>query len=131
MILFGQHLINIDEELARTGTQTSGVVIQFDDDITKASQRRMQVEFFSLDGEYHRAWVSVDHDQHPELGDEATVIYRESDPSHAIVPGFESDGVWFRGAGTAVTLLFVGIGVILAIAFLLGVRQRAKQRRKL
>ncbi|MEQ7739807.1 DUF3592 domain-containing protein, partial [Escherichia coli] len=107
MIIYGQHLINLDEDLARTGTKTAGVVIHFDDDVTKASQRRMQVEFFSLDGEYHRTWASVDHDQHPELGDEATVVYRGVDPNHAIVLGFESDGVWFRGAGTVMTLLFV------------------------
>jgi hypothetical protein len=127
MIVFGQHLINVDEDLARTGTQTSGVVIHFDD-VSKASQRRMQVEFVSVDGEYRRTWVSVDHDQHPELGDETTVIYRELDPSHAIVPGYESDGVWFRGAGTVVTSLFVGIGIFLAICLFLGARKRRKQR---
>lgn len=53
----------------------------------------MEVEFTPLDGIYHSTWASVDHDQHPIVGEEVTAIYRQQDPGHAIVPGYESDGV--------------------------------------
>jgi hypothetical protein len=125
MIVFGQHLINIDEELARTGTHTTGTIVEFDD-VTKASERDIEVEFMSLDGTYHVTWAAVDHDQHPEVGSYVTVVYREADPSHAIVLGYESDGVWFRGAGTLITALFVMIGVIVAISVAVGRSKRRK-----
>jgi hypothetical protein len=125
MIVFGQHLINMDEELAQTGSYTTGTIIDFDD-VTKASARDIEVEFMSLDGTLHRTWADVDHDQHPEIGAEVTVVYRERDPSHAIVLGYESDGVWFRGAGTMVTAILVLVGVIVMISAAVG---RLKRRR--
>jgi hypothetical protein len=55
------------------------------------------------------------------------VVYREQDPSHAIVLGYESGGVWFRGAGTLVTALFVMIGMILGISVAVGQSKRRKK----
>lgn len=125
MIVFGQHLIKIDEELSQTGARTTGTIIEFDD-VIKASDRDIKVEFLSSDWAYHVTWAAVDHDQHPEVGAEVTVVYREQDPSHAIVLGYESDGVWFRGAGTVITGLFLAIGLFLTICFLLGGAKRRK-----
>jgi hypothetical protein len=126
MIVYGQHLVNIDEELAQTGTHTTGIIVDFND-VNKASARDITVEFMSLDGTYHRTWADVDHDEHPAVGDVVDVVYRELDPSHAIVLGYESDGDFFRGAGTMLTLLFGGIGIVAAISALVGRRKRRKQ----
>ena len=82
---------------------------------TKASEREIKVEFQSGDGFVHYTWVTVDHDQHPVVGEEVTVVYRESDPGNATVLGYESDGVFFRGAGVVLTAHFWGIGVFLFI----------------
>jgi hypothetical protein len=70
----------------------------------------------------------VDFEQHPVVGEEVTVAYREADPGQATVLGFESDGVFFRGVGTVLTCIFGGIGIFLFICYLLGVR---KDRKKL
>lgn len=120
-VLFGvgQHLINVDEELARTGAQTSGTIVDFDD-VTKASQRRMDVEFLSADGSFHHVWAAVDHDQPPVVGEDVTVVYREQDPGHAIVLGYESDGIWFRGVGVLLTSIFGGIAGIALVGFGIG-----------
>lgn len=126
MIVFGQYLVNIDEELKQTGTQTTGIIIDFDD-VNKASEREITVQFMSEDGSYHRTWADVDHDAHPVVGDAVTVVYRGVDPSHATVLGYDSDGAWFRGAGTLVTFLFVVIGMVVVISVLLGRRKRKKR----
>jgi cytochrome c oxidase assembly protein Cox11 len=115
----GNSMIEADEELARTGVQTAGTIVNFDD-VTKASQRRIKVEFYAGDASVHATFAAVDHDQHPVVGDEVTVVYAEQDPGRAIVLGYESDGVWFRGAGTILILIFGGIGVVLVLAFLRG-----------
>ena len=125
MIIFGQLAINADEELARTGTQTTGIVIQFDEGI-EASDRDIQVEFMALDGSYHTTWTQVEHDQHPAVGDEVSVIYREGDPGHAIVLGHESDGEWFRGAGAVITGLLLLAAVVVLVFAAAGRRKRRK-----
>jgi cytochrome c oxidase assembly protein Cox11 len=126
MFVLGQYFINIDEELALTGTQTTGIIVDFDD-VNKASDRDIKVEFMSLDGAYHYTWAPVDHDQHPVVGEDVTVIYREQDPGHAIVSGYESQGVWLRGAGTVVTGILVLIGWFVAVPLLLGRFRHRKQ----
>ncbi|MBT2596186.1 DUF3592 domain-containing protein [Arthrobacter sp. ISL-72] len=120
LIGVGTHLVDVDEELAQTGAQVAGTVVKFDDDVTKASARRMKVEFQAWDGSDHATWAAVDHDQHPAVGDEVTVAYREQDAGQAIVLGFESDGVWLRGVGVVLTVIFGGLGLIFVIAFLRG-----------
>lgn len=125
LIGVGNHLINVDEELTRTGTHTSGTIVDFDD-VTKASERRMEVDFVSADGTLHRTWAAVDHDQHPIIGEDVTVVYREQNPGNAVVLGFESDGVWFRGVGVVLTAIFGGLGVIAVVAFLVGYLRKGK-----
>jgi hypothetical protein len=66
----------------------------------------------------------VDHDQYPVVGDATTVIYAEHDPGRAIVPGYESDGVWVRGVGTVLTCIFGGLGILMVLAFLRGYFKR-------
>ncbi len=114
LIGVGSFMINADEELARTGTQATGTIVHFKD-VTKASSRRMQVEFTAADGLPHRTFAAVDHDQHPVVGSEATVVYAENDPARAVVLGYESDGVWFRGVGIVLTVIFGGLGLLLCL----------------
>lgn len=114
LIGVGSFMINADEELARTGAQVSGTIVHFDD-VTKASERRMQVAFTTADGSPHKTFAAVDHDQHPELGGGVTVVYGENDPGRAIVLGYESDGVWFRGVGVVLTVIFGGLGLLIAL----------------
>ncbi|CAN7234289.1 DUF3592 domain-containing protein [Arthrobacter sp. LjRoot78] len=127
LIVVGTLLIKADDELVRTGEQVPGVVTVFNDE-SKASQRKIKVEFQSGDGFVHYTWVTVDHDQHPVVGEDVTVVYRESDPGNATVLGYESDGVFFRGAGVVLTAIFGGIGVFLFISYLLGWRKDRRKR---
>ncbi|MGN7149976.1 DUF3592 domain-containing protein [Arthrobacter sp. SAFR-179] len=112
LIGLGSFMINADEELARTGTRAAGTIVHFDD-VTKASKRRIQVEFTTADGLQHKTFAAVDHDQHPEVGGGVTVVHAENDPGRAIVLGYESDGVWFRGVGVVLTVIFGVIGLLL------------------
>lgn len=127
LMVAGTLQINADEELVRTGEQVPGTITEFHDR-SKASARRMKVEFQTADGAARYEWVAVDFEQHPLVGEEVKVVYRESDPGQATVLGFESDGVFFRGVGTVLTCIFGGIGIFLVICYLLGVR---KDRQKL
>lgn len=127
LIVVGSLLMNADEELIRTGERTAGTIVDFDD-VSKASQRDIKVEFRTADGLVHVTSVAVDHDQHPLVGEEVTVVYQESDPARAAVLGFESDGVFLRGAGFLLTFLFGGISVFAFISYLLGRRKKRKKR---
>lgn len=113
-IVVGSVMVNADEELARTGARTTGTIVHFDD-VTKASQRRITVDFTTTDGTPRRTFAAVKHDQHPVVGGDATVLYAENDPSRAVVAGYESDGVWFRGAGVFLTMIFGAIGLLAAV----------------
>lgn len=126
LMVVGTLQINADEDLVRTGEQVAGTITEFHDR-SNASKRRMKVEFQSADGSLHYEWIAVDYEQHPVVGEEVTVVYRESDPGQATVLGFESDGVYFRGVGTVLTCIFGGIGIFLFICYLLGVRQDRKK----
>lgn len=128
LIGVGSHQIGVDAELVQTGERATGTIIRFDD-VSKASERDIKVEFQSADGELHYTWATVDHDQHPLVGEEVTVVYRAVDPGQATVLGFESDGVFFRGLGIFLTAIFGGIGVFLAVCFLLGLRKDRKKKR--
>ena len=123
MIGLGSFMIGADEDLERSGVQAAGTIVHFDD-VTKASERRMKVEFTSGDGARHATWAAVDHDQYPAVGEATTVIYAEHDPGRAIVPGYESDGVWVRGVGTVLTCIFGGLGILMVLAFLRGYFKR-------
>ncbi|XTR51480.1 hypothetical protein ACOM2C_15145 [Pseudarthrobacter sp. So.54] len=71
----------------------------------------------------------MDHDQHPVIGEDVTVVYREQSPGNAVVLGFESDGVWFRGVGVVLTSIFGGLGVIAVGALLIGYLRKGKTAR--
>ncbi len=114
LIVVGSVMVNADEALARTGAQATGTIVDFDD-VNKASQRRITVDFTTADGSPHRTFAAVEHNQHPAVGGDATVVYAEDDPGRAIVVGYESDGVWFRGAGVVLTMIFAAIGLLAAI----------------
>lgn len=126
LIGVGTHLINADEELVRTGERAAGTIVDFND-VSKASNRKITVEFQSADGLVHVTRATVDHDQHPVVGEDVTVVYRAYDPGQATVLGFESDGVFLRGVGTILTLIFGGIVVFVTIGSL---RRARRDRRK-
>lgn len=128
MIGVGGFMINADDELARSGVQATGMIVHFDD-VTKASERRIQVEFPAADGAVHRTFAAVDHDQYPVVGSSVTVIYAGNDPGRAIVPGYESDGVWLRGAGVVLTVIFGVLGLLFVVLVGSAVL-RAKLRRR-
>jgi hypothetical protein len=125
MIGIGTHLSSADAELVRTGERATGTIVNFND-VRKASSRDIDVEFQSADGQFHSVEVPVDHEQHPVIGEEVTVAYRESDPEDATVLGFESDGDFLTGAGGIVTFIVWGIAIPLTIKSLV----RAGKRRK-
>lgn len=127
LMVVGNYQINADAELVQSGQRAVGVITQFNDE-SQASQRKMRVEFQSDDASVHSTWAMVDSQQHPAVGEEVTVAYRASDPGDAEVLGFESDGVFNRGVGTVLTIIFGAIGVILAIFYLLGVRKDRRKR---
>jgi cytochrome c oxidase assembly protein Cox11 len=127
MIGIGTHLSSADAELVRTGERATGTIVDFND-VRKASSRDIDVEFQSADGRFHSVDVPVDHDQHPVVGEEVTVVYRESNPDDATVLGFESDGDFLTGAGGIVTLIFWAIAIPLTIKSLVRARKRRKYR---
>ncbi|GGH96374.1 hypothetical protein ACFFGR_06455 [Arthrobacter liuii] len=43
------------------------------------------------------------------------MVYAANDPGRAIVLGYESDGVWFRGVGVVLTVLFGAIGLVFVL----------------
>ena len=121
----GTHQINADEELVRTGEHAPGTIVDFSD-VRKASNRKITVEFQSADGLVHVTGAAVDHDQHPVVGEEVTVVYRALEPGDARVVGFESDGVFLRGVGTILTLIFGGIAFFVTVGSL----RRARRNRR-
>lgn len=127
LIGLGTHLSSADAELLRTGERATGTIVDFND-VRKASSRDIDVEFRSADGRLHSVEVPVDHDQHPVVGDQVTVAYRESDPKDATVLGFESDGDFLTGAGGILTFIFWGIAIPLTIKRLVRAGKRRKDR---
>jgi hypothetical protein len=127
LIVVGTLLVDADDELARSGERTVGLIVDFDD-VRKASARDIRVEYQSADGFVYYTSAAVDHDQHPVVGEEVTVAYQESDPGNATVLGYESDGLSLRGMGVLLTALFGGIGVFVFISKLLGKRKDRRKR---
>jgi hypothetical protein len=125
MIGIGSSMTDSDGELARTGTRVTGTIVDFDD-VRKASNRDITVEYMSADGVSRRTFANVDHEQHPTVGDDVTVIYSDSNPGKAVVVGYESDGVSVRGIGTLFTLVFT---IPLSLALITKkLRKRRKER---
>jgi hypothetical protein len=129
LIVVGTLHIDADEELARSGERTVGTIVDFDD-VRKASARNIRVEYQALDGLVHHTSASVDHDQHPVVGEEVTVVYSESDPDQATVVGYESGGEFLRGAGVILTLIFGGIAVFAFLSRLLGLRKKSGRTKR-
>jgi hypothetical protein len=127
MIGLGTHLASADAELVRSGERATGTIVNFND-ARQASKRDIDVEFQSADGRFHSIEVPVDHEQHPVVGEEVTVAYRESDPENATVLGFESDGDFLTGAGGIVTFIFWGTAFTFLIKSLLRARKRRTSR---
>lgn len=127
MIGIGTQMADNDAEIAVTGQQTKGTIVDFDD-TRRASQRDITVRYTSADGTDHSTIASVDHDQHPAVGEDVTVAYRDQQPDRAVVLGYESDGVSVRGTGTVLTLIFTTTGLILIFK---GIRRRRRTRHTL
>ena len=125
LMVLGTVIIDADSELSRTGVQSAGTVTDFND-TQRASNRDIKVRYTSMDGDEYVVSANVDHDQHPEVGDPVTVAYDSEQPSHAVVLGFESDGVSLRGVGTVLTLVAIVIG--LAAVIMRAVQKRRSRR---
>lgn len=125
MIGIGSSMADSDEELARMGIQTTGTIVDFDD-VRNASKRDITVDYTADDGSVHFTIATVNHDQHPTVGDDVTVIYSESNPAKAVVVGYESDGVSVGGIGALFTLVFtIPLGLVLILKKF---RRRRQQR---
>ena len=124
-MVVGTIMIDADAELSRTGVQSPGTVTDFND-TQRASNRDIKVLYTSTDGIDHVVSASVEHDQHPAVGDPVTVAYDSQQPSRAVVLGFESSGVTLRGVGTVLTLVATGIGLI---ALVTRVSRKRRSRR--
>ncbi|WP_457965902.1 DUF3592 domain-containing protein [Arthrobacter sp. D1-29] len=126
LIVAGTLEVHADDELARTGEQVSGTIVQFDD-TNKASDRDIRVKYQAADGEFRYVSADVDHDQEPVVGDEVTVVYQADQPGRATVLGFESGGVFLRGIGVLLTLIFGGMALSVSIG---GMFRRRSRKRK-
>ncbi|WP_395403440.1 DUF3592 domain-containing protein [Arthrobacter sp. UC242_113] len=125
LIGIGSLMTDADEELERTGVHTTGTIVDFDD-VRNASKRDITVHYMSADGAEHSTFASVDHDQQPKVGDDVTVIYREQNPSQAVVVAYRDGGVSVGGIGALFTLIFtIPLGLTLII---MKFRKRRKQR---
>jgi hypothetical protein len=122
MMGVGSRMADADDEIARTGVHTTGIIVDFKD-ARRASQRDIRVRYMSADGTVRYTSANVDHDQHPKDGEEVTVAYREQEPGQAVVLGYESDGIMVRGIGTILAMIFVPIVLILVFS------KRGKRRR--
>lgn len=127
LIGIGTHASSADAELLRTGERATGIIVHFND-ARQASKRDIDVEFQSADGRFHSIEVPVDHEQHPVVGEEVTVAYRESDPERATVLGFESDGDFLTGAGGILTFITWGIAIPLTIKSMVNAKKRRQKR---
>lgn len=115
LIGIGSSMTDSDEELARTGLHATGSIVHFDD-VRKASNRKITVEYIAADGTRYSTFASVDHNQHPAVGGEVTVIYSALNPVEAVVVGYDSSGVSLRGIGALFLLIFtVPLGLVLII----------------
>jgi len=94
--------VDADEELARTGVQVSGTITYFSD-ARKASNRDITVEYVAADGVSRYTSAPVDHEQHPSVGEQVTVAYREQNPEQAVVLGYESNSEFLGGVGLILT----------------------------
>jgi len=128
-----------DEDLLAHGTRTPGVVVAIDDG-KKASNRQITAAY-SADGPASpdgstvypeeasgtltvRALIPTE--RHPAEGEQVTVVYEPGNPSHAIVEGYETWGIFFRGVGLFVTFLLL-IPVVL-VFLVKGIRRRRRRR---
>lgn len=131
MVAAGPVLIGIgvvvtvaEEELARTGLSTEGTVGTVRDGV-KASRQRFEVDYLAEDGTGHSLWVSWSTAEKPVEGELVTVVYDGTDPEHAIVEGYDGEGVSLTGIGVVLTVVFGVVGIIGLASFL---RRRARGR---
>lgn len=88
--------VDADEELARTGVHVTGTITYFSD-ARKASNRDITVEYVAADGVNRYANAPVDHEQHPSVGGQVTVSYRQQSPDQAVVLGYGSNSEFLGG----------------------------------
>ena len=88
--------VDADEELRRTGV--TGSITHFSD-ARKASNRDITVEYMAADGVSRYANAPVDHEQHPSVGEQVTVAYREQDSNQAVVLGYGVNSEFLGGVG--------------------------------
>jgi hypothetical protein len=67
----------------------------------------------------------VDHEQHPFVGEQVTVAYREQNPEQADVLGYESNSEFLGGVGLILTAVFTTLGLILIVS---GLRRRRRKK---
>lgn len=76
------------------------------------------MEYVAADGVSRYANAPVDHEQHPSVGEQVPVAYRERDSNQAVVLGYESNSEFLGGVGLILTAVFTTVGVIVIVSAL-------------
>ncbi|MEZ2372838.1 DUF3592 domain-containing protein [Arthrobacter sp. RCC_34] len=113
-----------DEDLLAHGTRTPGIVVKVEDG-RKASNRKIVASYSDDAGEPLTVRALIPTELHPAEGDPVTVVHEPGNPSHAVVEGYETWGIFFRGVGLFVTFLLL---IPVMLVFLM---KRIRRRRRL
>lgn len=95
-----------DDDLLAHGTRTPGVVVRVEDG-QKASDRQIVASYSDDAGEPLTVRALIPTELHPAEGDPVTVVHEPGNPSRAVVEGYETWGIFFRGLGLFVTFLLL------------------------
>ncbi len=114
-----------DEDLLAHGTRTPGVVVKVEDG-RKSSNRQIVASYSDDAGEPLTVRALIPTERHPAEGDPVTVVHESGNPSRAVVEGYETWGIFFRGVGLFVTFLLL-IPVVL-VFLVKGIRRRRRRR---
>jgi len=118
-----------DDDLLAHGTRTPGVVVTVEDG-QKASNRQITAAYYDDAGETLTVRALIPGELHPALGDQVTVVHEPGNASRAVVEGYETWGIYFRGVGMFVTfLLLIPVALVFLRKGIRRLRGKAKKPR--
>lgn len=116
-----------DEDLLAHGTRTPGVVVTVEDG-RKASNRQIVASYSDDAGEPLTVRALIPDELHPAEGDPVTVVHEPGNPARAVVEGYETWGIFFRGVGLFVTfLLLIPVGLVFLMKGIGRLRRRLRR----
>ncbi|MDQ0710469.1 hypothetical protein QFZ52_003121 [Arthrobacter woluwensis] len=118
-----------DDDLLAHGARTPGVVVRVEDG-QKASNRQITVSYSDDAGEPLTVRALIPTELHPAEGDPVTVVHEPGNPSRAVVEGYETWGIFFRGVGLFVTfLLLIPVVLVFLVKGIRRLRGRGRGRK--